>query len=94
MAATGDCTRAAWLLGAAHRMRQDTGVALIGLRPFHEAHLTAERRVRASLDAAQYTAAWSRGASAEDALRQEREERTFRGEPTRTRTGGSPTPTA
>ncbi|MFC8146462.1 hypothetical protein ACFUKV_32710 [Streptomyces paradoxus] len=75
-------------------MRQDTGVALIGLRPFHEAHLTAERRVRASLDAEQYTAAWSRGASAEDALRQAREEQTFRGEPTRTRTGGSSTPTA
>lgn len=69
VAATGHCTRAAWLLGVAHRMRQDTGVALIGLRPFHEAHLTAERRVRASLDAEEYTAAWSRGASAEDGLR-------------------------
>ncbi|MGW6646718.1 AfsR/SARP family transcriptional regulator [Streptomyces iakyrus] len=94
VAATGDCTRAAWLLGAAHRMRQDTGVALIGLRPFHEAHLTAQRRVRASLDAAQYTAAWSRGASAEDALRLAHEEGALRGEPTRARTGGSPTPTA
>nr|WP_104782508.1 ATP-binding protein [Streptomyces tibetensis] len=70
VAATGDCTRAAWLLGAAHRMRRDTGVALTGLRPFHEAHRTAEGRVRGSLGSAEYTAAWSRGALAEDALRQ------------------------
>ncbi|MET9395320.1 BTAD domain-containing putative transcriptional regulator [Streptomyces sp. NPDC006624] len=69
VAATGDCARAAWLLGAAHRMRQDTGVALTGLRPFHEAHIATVTRVRASLDAQQYTAAWSRGATAEDALR-------------------------
>ncbi|MFF8104178.1 BTAD domain-containing putative transcriptional regulator [Streptomyces sp. NPDC016640] len=69
VAATGDCTRAAWLLGAAHRLRQETGVALIGLRPFHEAHVAAERRVRASLDADEYRAVWSRGASAEDGLR-------------------------
>ncbi|MER5835913.1 BTAD domain-containing putative transcriptional regulator [Streptomyces sp. NPDC002130] len=94
VAATGDCTRAAWLLGAAHRMRRDTGVALIGLRPFHEAHRTAERRVRASLDTEEYTAAWSRGASAEDALRQAREKGTSPAGPARTRTGGSRTPTA
>lgn len=76
-------------------MRQGTGVAaLIGLRPFHEAHLAAERRVRASLDAEQHTAVWSRGASAEDALRRAREEGMFRAEPTHTRTGGSRTPTA
>ncbi|MFF8394960.1 hypothetical protein [Streptomyces sp. NPDC016172] len=43
-------------------------MALIGLRPLHQAHLTAERRVRASLDAEEYTAAWSRGAFAEDPL--------------------------
>ncbi|MFF8012835.1 BTAD domain-containing putative transcriptional regulator [Streptomyces sp. NPDC007929] len=67
VAATGDGSRAAWLLGAAHRMRRDTGVALVGLRPFHEAHLAAERRVRASLGAEAYAAAWSRGASGEDA---------------------------
>jgi hypothetical protein len=60
VAATGDGTRAAWLLAAAHRMRRHTGVALIGLRPFHEAHLTAERRVRASLGAEEYAAAWPR----------------------------------
>ncbi|GCB45401.1 BTAD domain-containing putative transcriptional regulator [Streptomyces sp. NL15-2K] len=78
VAATGDCTRAAWLLGAAHRMRQETGVALIGLRPFHEAHLTAERRVRASLGAEEYTAGWSRGASAEDGLRLALDEGEFR----------------
>ncbi|MEU1003103.1 BTAD domain-containing putative transcriptional regulator [Streptomyces tibetensis] len=70
VSATGDCTRAAWLLGAAHRMRRDTGVALTGLRPFHEAHRTAEERVRGSLSSEEYTAAWSRGALAEDALRQ------------------------
>ncbi|MFE7901492.1 BTAD domain-containing putative transcriptional regulator [Streptomyces sp. NPDC057424] len=94
VAATGDSTRAAWLLGAAHRMRQDTGVALIGLRPFHEAHLAAERRVRTFLDAEEYAAAWSRGASAEDALRPAGEEGMFRVGPTQTRTGGSRTPTA
>ncbi|MGW1954616.1 BTAD domain-containing putative transcriptional regulator [Streptomyces sp. NPDC001920] len=79
VAVTGDCARAAWLLGAAHRMRQETGVALIGLRPFHEAHTTAESRVRASLDPEEYTAAWSRGASAEDGLRLALDERGFPG---------------
>lgn len=79
VAATGDCTRAAWLLGAAHRLRQDTGVALIGLRPFHEAHVTAEGRVRASLDADAYRTAWSRGASAEDGLRLALDEGAFGG---------------
>ncbi|MFF9485446.1 BTAD domain-containing putative transcriptional regulator [Streptomyces sp. NPDC014676] len=79
VAATGDCARAARLLGAAHRLRQDTGVALIGLRPFHEAHLTAVGRVRASLDADAYRTAWSRGASAEDGLRLALDERAFRG---------------
>ncbi|MDG9710450.1 hypothetical protein [Streptomyces sp. DH10] len=78
VAATGDCPRAARLLGAAHRMRRETGVALIGLRPFHEAHVAAERRVRASLDAEEYTAAWSQGASAEDGLRLAMSEGTFR----------------
>ncbi|MFI8092080.1 BTAD domain-containing putative transcriptional regulator [Streptomyces sp. NPDC086080] len=79
VAATGDCGWAAWLLGAAHRLRQDTGVALTGLRPFHEAHLLVEGRVRASLDADAYEAAWSRGASAEDGLRLALEEGEFRG---------------
>ncbi|MEV5106815.1 BTAD domain-containing putative transcriptional regulator [Streptomyces massasporeus] len=94
VAATGDGSRAAWLLGAAHRMRRDTGVALIGLRPFHEAHLTAERRVRASLGAEEYAAAWTRGASAEDVPGPVPEEGTARVRSTRTRTGGSHTPTA
>ncbi|MER7479142.1 hypothetical protein ABTX60_16110 [Streptomyces sp. NPDC126510] len=94
MAATGDCARAAWLLVAAHRMRRDTGVALTGLRPFHEAHRAAERRVRASLEPEEYEAAWSRGASAEDALRQAWEKETLLVEPARSRTGGSRTPTA
>ncbi|MEU1917996.1 AfsR/SARP family transcriptional regulator [Streptomyces massasporeus] len=94
VAATGDGTRAAWLLGAAHRMRRDTGVALIGLRPFHDAHLTAERRVRASLGAEEYAAAWSRGASAEDTPGPAPEEGTSPVRSTHTRTGGSHTPTA
>ncbi|MGC5039141.1 BTAD domain-containing putative transcriptional regulator [Streptomyces sp. DT190] len=79
VAATGDGTRAAWLLGAAHRLRQDTGVALIGLRPFHEAHVAAEERVRALLGSAEYTAAWSRGAAADDPLRHPRDGAEFRG---------------
>ncbi|GAA2549023.1 hypothetical protein GCM10010423_56260 [Streptomyces levis] len=79
VAATGDGTRAAWLLGAAHRMRQDTGVALIGLRPFHEAHVAAEARVRALLGPGAYTAAWSQGATAEDAFRPVRDGAAFQG---------------
>ncbi|MBB4710333.1 hypothetical protein BJ965_000215 [Streptomyces luteogriseus] len=85
---------AAWLLGAAHRMRRDTGVALIGRRPFHEAHLIAERRVRVSLGTEEYEAAWPRGACAEDAPGPVPEERTSQVRSTRTRTGGSHTPTA
>ncbi|MFH9712192.1 BTAD domain-containing putative transcriptional regulator [Streptomyces luteogriseus] len=94
VAATGDCARAAWLLGAAHRMRRDTGVALIGLRPFHEAHLITERRVRVSLGAEEYEAAWSRGACADDPLGPVPEEGTSQVRSARTRTGASHTPTA
>ncbi|MGW2171866.1 BTAD domain-containing putative transcriptional regulator [Streptomyces sp. NPDC001705] len=54
---------AARLLGAAHRLRQDTGVALTGLRPFHDAHTAAERGVRAALSAQEYAEAWAYGAS-------------------------------
>ncbi|XVV38930.1 hypothetical protein ACQPXT_38085 [Streptomyces sp. CA-100214] len=54
---------AARLLGAAHRLRQDTGVALTGLRPFHDAHTAAERGVRAALSAPEYAEAWAYGAS-------------------------------
>ncbi|MFI8215587.1 BTAD domain-containing putative transcriptional regulator [Streptomyces sp. NPDC085932] len=79
VAATGDGTRAARLLGAAHRMRQDTGVALIGLRPFHEAHVAAERRVRALLGPDAYTAARSEGATAGDAFRYVRDGAAFQG---------------
>ncbi|WP_221361149.1 BTAD domain-containing putative transcriptional regulator [Streptomyces beigongshangae] len=78
VAATGRSARAAWLLGVAHRMRQDTGVALTGLRPFHEAHIDTERRVRAALGAEEYTAAWSRGASTADGLRLALENGPFR----------------
>ncbi|WP_413760784.1 BTAD domain-containing putative transcriptional regulator [Streptomyces sp. MMBL 11-3] len=69
VAATGRSTRAAWLLGVAHRLRQDTGVALTGLRPFHEAHLDTERRVRTALGAEAYATARARGASTADGLR-------------------------
>lgn len=86
--------RAAWLLGAAHRVRRDTGVALIGLRPLRDAHLTAERQVRASLGAEEYAAAWSRGASAEDTPGPAPKEGPSPVRSTHTRTGGSHTPTA
>ncbi|WP_282702347.1 BTAD domain-containing putative transcriptional regulator [Streptomyces sp. CC219B] len=69
MAATGHHAQAARLLGAAHRLRQDTGVALIGLRPFHEAHVTTEHRVRQALGTREYEAAWSQGASTRDGVR-------------------------
>ncbi|GAB2958390.1 hypothetical protein GCM10027075_67840 [Streptomyces heilongjiangensis] len=69
MAATGHPAQSARLLGAAHRLRQDTGVALIGLRPFHDAHTTTEHRVRQALGAQAYEAAWSEGASARDSVR-------------------------
>ncbi|SMQ13889.1 hypothetical protein SAMN06272771_0168 [Streptomyces sp. Ag82_O1-12] len=69
-------------------------MVLIGLRLFQEAHLAAERRVRASLGVEEYAAAWSRGASTEDTPVPVPEERTSPVRSTRTRTGGSHTPTA
>ncbi|MDQ0784629.1 BTAD domain-containing putative transcriptional regulator [Streptomyces sp. B3I8] len=69
MAATGHHAQSARLLGAAHRLRQDTGVALIGLRPFHDAHAATEHQVREALGTQEYGAAWSQGASAQDGLR-------------------------
>ncbi|MEU8246106.1 BTAD domain-containing putative transcriptional regulator [Nonomuraea sp. NPDC048916] len=60
-AATGDHPRAAELLGSAYGLRQATGVALIGLRPFHDAHAVAERRTRRALGAEAYEAAFERG---------------------------------
>ncbi|WP_155058057.1 AfsR/SARP family transcriptional regulator [Streptomyces blattellae] len=69
MAATGRHTQSARLLGAAHRLRQETGVALIGLRPFHDAHAATEHQVREALGPQEYEAAWSQGASAQDGVR-------------------------
>ncbi|MFE2280045.1 BTAD domain-containing putative transcriptional regulator [Streptomyces sp. NPDC059454] len=68
VAETDRHTDAARLLGAAHRLRQDTGVALTGLRPFHDAHVAAERRVRAALSAQEYAQAWAYGASENSVL--------------------------
>ncbi|WP_093802553.1 hypothetical protein [Streptomyces sp. Wb2n-11] len=61
MAATGDHAHAAWLPGAAHRLRQDTGVALTGPRPFHDAHAATERRVREARGTLARATAWGRG---------------------------------
>ncbi|MGP4046207.1 BTAD domain-containing putative transcriptional regulator [Streptomyces sp. 2A115] len=69
MAATGHHAASARLLGAAHRLRQDTGVALIGLRPFHDAHVTTEHQVRQALGTQEYETAWSQGVSAQDGVR-------------------------
>ncbi|WP_431992208.1 AfsR/SARP family transcriptional regulator [Streptomyces albogriseolus] len=68
VAETDRHTDAARLLGAAHRLRQETGVALTGLRPFHDAHVAAERRVRAALSAQEYAQAWAYGASENSVL--------------------------
>ncbi|WP_434589198.1 hypothetical protein [Streptomyces sp. A5-4] len=68
-AGTGRHGQAAGLLGAAHRLRQDSGIALIGLHPFHDAHAEAECRVRAVLGPHVYAAAWARGAAAQDSVR-------------------------
>ncbi|MER7719271.1 BTAD domain-containing putative transcriptional regulator [Streptomyces flaveolus] len=68
VAETDRHTDAARLLGAAHRLRQDTGVALTGLRPFHDAHVAAERRVRMSLTSQDYAQAWAYGASGNSVL--------------------------
>ncbi|HSA53588.1 MAG TPA: BTAD domain-containing putative transcriptional regulator, partial [Yinghuangia sp.] len=56
------------LLGAAHRLRRMTGVALTGLRPFHHLHLGTERVVRQRLEPQAYAKAWQRGATADDAV--------------------------
>ncbi|MGC0385801.1 BTAD domain-containing putative transcriptional regulator [Streptomyces sp. SAI-129] len=68
VAATDRHTDAARLLGAAHRLRQDTGVALTGLRPFHDAHVAAERRVRAALSTQEYAQARAYGAAENSVL--------------------------
>lgn len=68
IAAAGRHDHAAELLGAAHRLRRTTGVALIGLRPFHDAHAEADRLVRNALGARAYATAFERGASASDVI--------------------------
>jgi hypothetical protein len=68
IAATGRHEQAARLLGAAHRLRQSTGVTLTGLRPFHDAHAEADRVVRHTLGARAYATAFDVGACAEDAI--------------------------
>ncbi|GAA0598001.1 ATP-binding protein [Actinomadura livida] len=67
-AAVGHHRHAAVLLGAAHRMRTSTGVAMIGLAPFQAAHAATEGRVRGALAAESYADAWSRGDAAEDCV--------------------------
>ncbi|MEU8892625.1 BTAD domain-containing putative transcriptional regulator [Streptomyces sp. NPDC048442] len=68
VAATGRHHRAARLLGAAHRLREITGVALIGLRPLHDVHLETVELVRTALGRQGYEEAWERGAAAEDSV--------------------------
>lgn len=60
-------TRIAFLLGGADRLRQRTGVALAGLRPFAEATAKAVDAVHDVLPADAYTAAYERGLCAEPA---------------------------
>ncbi|GAA2410166.1 BTAD domain-containing putative transcriptional regulator [Actinomadura vinacea] len=67
-AATGHHHCAAVLLGAAHRLRQATGVALIGLKPLQAAHAEAERLIRSTLTEAAYADAWQQGSAAEDGV--------------------------
>lgn len=57
--------RIAYLLGGADRLRQRTGVALPGLRPFAEATARASTAAQAVLDADTYTAAYDPGLAAE-----------------------------
>ncbi|WP_326823559.1 BTAD domain-containing putative transcriptional regulator [Streptosporangium sp. NBC_01756] len=68
IAAVGHHEHAAELLGAAHRLRRTTGVALIGLRPFHDAHAEADFLVRSALGVRAYATAFERGAGTEDLL--------------------------
>ncbi|MFD9710188.1 BTAD domain-containing putative transcriptional regulator [Streptomyces sp. NPDC060006] len=68
-ATTGDHGRAARLIGAASRLRRTTGVALTGLRPFHDAHTEVERSVRRTLGEQTYTAAFTEGAETQDTMR-------------------------
>ncbi|MCX5205101.1 winged helix-turn-helix domain-containing protein [Streptomyces sp. NBC_00237] len=66
--ATGHHRRAAGLLGAAHGLRQVTGVSLRGLRPFHDVHLETVERVREALGEEEYGRQWDRGTRAENCV--------------------------
>lgn len=68
-AATGHHDHAAQLLGAAHNLRKLTGVALTGLRPFHDAHTETDRLISRALDARAYATAFEQNARPEDAIR-------------------------
>ncbi|MER5320146.1 BTAD domain-containing putative transcriptional regulator [Streptosporangium roseum] len=68
IAAAGHHGHAAELLGAAHQLRRTTGVALTGLRPFHDAHAEADRLVRRALGEQAYATAFERGARTEDVI--------------------------
>ncbi|SDJ07264.1 BTAD domain-containing putative transcriptional regulator [Nonomuraea jiangxiensis] len=68
VARTGDHILAAELLGAAGHLRQVTGVRLVGLRPFHDAHAQAVAAVRRELGAEAYEAARERGSRIEDVI--------------------------
>jgi non-specific serine/threonine protein kinase len=61
-AAKRDHERAAVLLGAAHRLRELTGITLDGLVPFALAHQHAEHTTRTALGAANYAHTHARGA--------------------------------
>jgi predicted ATPase/DNA-binding SARP family transcriptional activator len=67
-AAIGRHRHSALLLGAAHRMRTATGVAMIGLAPFQAAHAETEQLVRGALSEESYAEAWNRGDGAEDGV--------------------------
>ncbi|WP_345674865.1 BTAD domain-containing putative transcriptional regulator [Yinghuangia aomiensis] len=56
------------LLGAAARLRRATGVALEGLRPFHDLHADAKHLVRQRLGPRVFDEAWQRGAAGDDAV--------------------------
>jgi predicted ATPase/DNA-binding SARP family transcriptional activator len=69
VAALGRHRHAAVLLGIAHRMREATGVVMIGIPPFQAAHAEAEQRIRHALDEKSYTQAWKQGLTAGDGVR-------------------------
>jgi hypothetical protein len=67
-AAIGHHDHAARLLGAAHKLRNVTGVTLTGLRPFHDAHIEATCLVHDTLGARAYSNFFEQGAHTDDAI--------------------------